>query len=321
MFAATFRVWLVRAVVLALVGVLGFGATAQARTVNLSPAWVEEAEYSGLGAAPDDPGNTVWNTEPIRQIAGDGLIRTQTDLVWSDGSASSVGWSITGMRNDIGHINPHPDIALYHTAYWNLWEDSPAGQVEIFGLTNGMLYDVYLYSLVHDPVNGPLWGGTFTIGGTTLTSDADPWNHSAFVEGDNYVKFSDVSPSGGSIIVDITEYLVTNPLYPLEDYTQAWMLNGWQIQEVSEGFWRPGDASMDGLVNDVDTAILAGNWQTIGGMAWGDGDFNGDNNVDDIDATLLATNWTGTLAAVPEPSSLILLLGLLGLLGLGRFRR
>ena len=229
MFGATFRVWLVRTVVLALVGVLGFGATAQARTVNLSPAWVEEAEYSGLGAAPDDPGNTVWNTEPIRgSVYGpnDGTARTQTDLLASDGSATSVGWTITGLWNDIGHINPHPDISLYHTAYWNEYNDLPAGQIEIFGLNDAIPHDVYLYSMVHLPAER--YGGEFTIGGTTLISDTTPWNHSAFVEGDNYVKFSNVYPSGGSIIVDMAEYRVD------PEWAKAWVLNGWQVQEVPE---------------------------------------------------------------------------------------
>ena len=52
------------------------------------------------------------------------------------------------------------------------------------------------------------------------------------------------------------------------------------------------------------------------------GDFNGDQVVDDIDATLLASNWQTTAAgaSVPEPSTLVGLLGLClaGLLALRR---
>ena len=75
----------------------------------------------------------------------------------------------------------------------------------------------------------------------------------------------------------------------------------------------PGDADADGDVDGDDAMAVAANWLTAVDT-WGEGDFNGDGVVDDIDATLMAANWTGPLASsVPEPSSLILLLGLLGL--------
>jgi len=81
----------------------------------------------------------------------------------------------------------------------------------------------------------------------------------------------------------------------------------------------PGDADNNGVVNDLDAAILAGNWQ-MGGASWGDGDFNGDTVVDDIDATILATNWqTSSSASVPEPGCLALLLA--GLVSLAVWRR
>lgn len=80
----------------------------------------------------------------------------------------------------------------------------------------------------------------------------------------------------------------------------------------------PGDANTDGVINDTDAAILAENWLTQGGATWHMGDFNGDDNVDDIDATMMVANWLGSSdanAAVPEPSSLLLLAsGLLALL-------
>ena len=73
----------------------------------------------------------------------------------------------------------------------------------------------------------------------------------------------------------------------------------------------PGDADIDGDVDADDAAFVAANWQTVGGATWGMGDFNLDGNVNDLDATLMATNWTGPLAAaVPEPGSLVLLLGI-----------
>jgi hypothetical protein len=86
----------------------------------------------------------------------------------------------------------------------------------------------------------------------------------------------------------------------------------------------PGDANNDRVVNDEDASILAAHWQQEG-MNWGQGDFNGDNIVNDQDASILAAHWgqtgEGTSAPVPEPSVVVLLLGV-GLIGLlARARR
>ena len=81
----------------------------------------------------------------------------------------------------------------------------------------------------------------------------------------------------------------------------------------------PGDANDDGKVDGSDVTILAGNWQygvTGGGATWDMGDFNEDGKVDGSDVTILAGNWqygvTTAAAAVPEPSTLILLILLMG---------
>ena len=77
-----------------------------------------------------------------------------------------------------------------------------------------------------------------------------------------------------------------------------------------------GDANNDGKVDGSDVTILAGNWQYgvdgNGTASWEMGDFNGDGKVDGSDVTILAGNWqygvNATTAAVPEPSTLLLLL-------------
>ena len=78
-----------------------------------------------------------------------------------------------------------------------------------------------------------------------------------------------------------------------------------------------GDANNDGKVDGSDVTILAGNWQkgVSDGLTatWEEGDFNGDGKVDGSDVTILAGNWqygvTSAATAVPEPSTLIILLG------------
>lgn len=74
---------------------------------------------------------------------------------------------------------------------------------------------------------------------------------------------------------------------------------------------KPGDANRNGRIDENDAAILAQNWLVGPGATWDMGDFNKDGYVNDIDATLMATNWTGAASAsVPEPSTLIVLIGL-----------
>jgi hypothetical protein len=75
----------------------------------------------------------------------------------------------------------------------------------------------------------------------------------------------------------------------------------------------PGDANRDGTVDDVDASIVAAHWRMFSGATWRDGDFNGDFSVDDRDAAILAAHWSpaGESAEIPEPSSAVLLVGLL----------
>lgn len=75
----------------------------------------------------------------------------------------------------------------------------------------------------------------------------------------------------------------------------------------------PGDANRDGYVDELDAQALAAHWGQEGG--WTEGNFNQDTVVDAADAAILAANWGYTPgrenpAAVPEPTMLILLLGL-----------
>ncbi len=80
----------------------------------------------------------------------------------------------------------------------------------------------------------------------------------------------------------------------------------------------PGDANLDGRVDDLDATIMAANWE-ISGAAWAHGDFNASGTVDDDDAIILADNWQKTTlsvlsagasatASVPEPGTLAMLL-------------
>jgi Calcineurin-like phosphoesterase/PEP-CTERM motif len=79
----------------------------------------------------------------------------------------------------------------------------------------------------------------------------------------------------------------------------------------------PADVNFDGVVNIFDINFISAHW----GQTGAEGDANGDGIVDIFDVNLVSANWTpaGGATAVPEPSSLALLLSA-GLCGLCRRR-
>jgi hypothetical protein len=85
-----------------------------------------------------------------------------------------------------------------------------------------------------------------------------------------------------------------------------------------------GDANGDGKVDDTDASILGSKWMMTSGALWGDGDFNEDGKVNDKDAAILAANWGVGVdepeGSVPEPSTLVMLLGAAVMAWLGRRR-
>jgi autotransporter-associated beta strand protein len=88
---------------------------------------------------------------------------------------------------------------------------------------------------------------------------------------------------------------------------------------------RIGDATLDGVVDDNDITVVGATFGTTSGATWGLGDFDYDGDVDDNDVTLVGALYnptatpvgvpeigvpgiaSGSVAAVPEPSSCLLL--------------
>ena len=83
----------------------------------------------------------------------------------------------------------------------------------------------------------------------------------------------------------------------------------------------PGDVNFDGFVDIFDINLVSANWGSPGGPT---GDANGDGNVDIFDINLISANWSpaGGAAAVPEPTSLgLVVLAAAGMIGVCLCRR
>ncbi|MGC9309525.1 MAG: hypothetical protein ACP5D2_02400 [Candidatus Nanoarchaeia archaeon] len=95
------------------------------------------------------------------------------------------------------------------------------------------------------------------------------------------------------------------------------------LEIVNETFTiaRPGDANLDGEVDNKDFAIVLANYGSQDvvyrgdGCSWYQGDFNYDGMVDLEDFNLIGDNWTGSGPAptsIPEPTTIMY-----GLVGVG----
>ena len=197
------------------------------RTVNLNFGFAGQSptqEYTGLGVAPDAGVNTLWNL-------ADETMLTQSNLTASDNTPTGIGFSLTGQDNDAPYSTEPAGtgISLYQLGFINN-TNGGQGTLTINGLDDSRTYDFYAYSQVNNTNPAiDLRGGTFTIGGTTHTATATTappaGNHSTFVEGLNYVKFSNVTPTSGEITVTIDN---TMP----QGGNNGWVLNGFQIQDL-----------------------------------------------------------------------------------------
>jgi len=168
------------------------------------------------------------------------------------------------------------------------------------------------------------------------------------VSGDLYVMIDEEDVPGSAVVrIDLTTGQVTTVVDMLSDRNEAPITPAFQwphlafsadgehlyvgeaeadriydLLRSAEG--PPGDANNDGKVDAADAAILAKNWLKTVSNGPSDGDFNSDTVVDDLDASILAANWVYTGsggAAVPEPSTLAILLSMAVAFGASRLAR
>ena len=178
--------------------VLGVASASFATTINGNFSRNEfKTFYTGLAVAPDLPANTYWNQCYVQQNTGY-VTNTTSDMILSDGvTGTGISFTIANAGTVKGYYNP--TSAIYAQPMVDSYAYIPSGTADstltFNGLDNAKTYDLYFYQANGVAANST---GVFTIG-TDVRTAANSGQNSAFIENDNYVKFSGLSPSGGVI--------------------------------------------------------------------------------------------------------------------------
>jgi hypothetical protein len=153
------------------------------------------------------------------------------------------------------------------------------------------------------------WTDNFVLG-TVKVGEAD----SGSIRLRDYHDNQNDGPDNEAVYVD---WLVLNPGAKIDfNNLNLYFLNGGAPKQLFHG-----DANLDGRVDGLDYVAWSNHYEMTG-MAWCDGDSTGDRAVDGLDYVLWSNNYLqgcpASPGAVPEPSSVVLLLA--GLWGLSRRR-
>lgn len=249
--------------------------------------------YAAVNETPDPPGDDVLH------------VMARNTCTWS----ASGGWSLDQLSSSAMAMNPddvtYPDLEVF----------APVG-------TTGLRFDARSEIQTLEDTNIPASHLDVTVHyNEELTTVSETFYLSSGWNG-RTIDLSDIDTSWPITLVVTASSGVNFDNFPEGPY------DGYVYEVVAEGWFDdfafipepplPGDADLNGYVDDDDLSLLLANWKQ--GTEWEHGDFNGDGKVDDDDLSLLLSHWgEGTSPmggrTVPEPAGLSLLaIGAAGLL-------
>jgi hypothetical protein len=173
---------------------------------------------------------------------------------------------------------------------------------------------------IADGVSGPVFVDANVLDGTIFQANHDYWSEISYVSG-RYV-YQAVTTDAGAVQADglIATLTVDTrgwrgdfglSLTSEAELGAATDFTSYVVPAITDGVLHVvptgGDATLDGLVDVTDLAILAANWRGQG-LAFEQGDFDESGLVDVTDLAILAANWGAGAkpAPIPEPMTLSL---------------
>jgi hypothetical protein len=263
--------------------------------------------------------------------------------------AGMVGWGTYGVGRSVNAFRILNDNGFRHY-WWGADLDASDFDVELLDvdLDDGQwhhavaLYDgevraLYLNGelLIEDfPGENDAQAEDFAVGRTCSEGDARPWcgpGEFFFGQLDDVAIFDfalDESQIEAVMNGDFSEFLVTDPLAPLDDGTLTDPAERANYVHDVLNTW-VGDANLDGEFNsgDLVDVFTTGEYEdeTTGNSSWRTGDWNGDGDFGSGDFVVAFTDGgyeqgpRMAANAVPEPTSLAMII--IGLIGIAIRRR
>ena len=329
------------------VGAINLFVNAENRVFPLETFQIPQfVEYLGIEISTDGPGFGVnFPTQGV-QIGSDFSIDAAFDLLYWDGAGlgptgSSVTMEAPTFDNQGSPINS--PLSAYtisaNSGYqsgmlWgtyngaNFWEahglnflgplaSEPGVYGVVFRVHNSVHETSYPFVVpfVYDPQDS--WDPAGEQVGVDRLRAAATAIRYADVNLDGHVDTADVDALVAEIVAGTNQ--------PAYDLTEDMIVDG---EDLAEWCWQagivklpsgnsaflPGDSNLDGIVDGLDF-IAWNNAKFTAVAAWSQGDFNADGVVDGLDFIIWNdhkfTSSEDWIVAVPEPSGLVLLLGML----------
>ena len=190
------------AAVLAFVSVSMVVARTEAVVLNvdfnvIDPDLADAGTYVGLGAAPDAPANTTWNG-----MAHDGSSTSVSaaNILASDGSVTPFDVSLVADNPNLNYYESTTTSANIAPALLNdfLYINGANNCRLTISQLNPGTYDLYVYAQNAGHSSQSL---TFNvdIGGSQTASTVNSGNPASFIQGNNYMLFTNLTPVAGSI--------------------------------------------------------------------------------------------------------------------------
>ncbi|HLA86109.1 MAG TPA: BNR-4 repeat-containing protein [Thermoguttaceae bacterium] len=296
------------------------------QTTNLGATWTTAG-----GALLSTPVTTAANAALVHDYASENLLVYLKNIEYDAGGNPIIFYLTT----DYYLPGPAGDPRMFHTAHWtgSTWAIKDVFTTD-HNYDYGPLYveDDGTWRIIAPTDAGPQPGCT---GG-----EMEMWvSHD---EGTSWQKIRELTYDS-----DYNHTYARQPRNANDDFYSFWADGNayaesesrlyftdrlgtgvWKLPEYMEGDFAtpelayspigapgPGDANGDGDVDHEDAAIISAHWMQSDWATWADGDFNRDGEVNALDASILAANWgshtgAGESLSVPEPSGMMLLLGL-----------